>query len=294
MKQYGLPLIATLAYALAGAGWIIAGYFLSSAFYDQPDTSVFELYKGLAFVTITAAVLFFVLRHMDVRSIPEASIVDLAAEFRESIRNGERVARRLPVQMAVIVVVLLGLLLLGLAWVRENALKTGEQSAMALHHTVAAQIGGSLRLVDVTLAQLARDLAATQATAAEPGLALSRLSGAARTLSVVDAHGRMTHNTDGRAPGGDFSGRDYFRHHRDHAQSGFFISNPQRSVFTNTWFIAASHAVRGPAGEFRGVVLAVLELEHFGRYWQLPAFGKDLSVTLFRNDGTLLMRSPHS
>jgi PAS domain-containing protein len=111
---------------------------------------------------------------------------------------------------------------------------------------------------------------------------------------VVDERGVMTHNTDGRASGGDFSGRDYFRHHRDNAQSGFFISNPQRSMFTNNWFIAASHAVRGPAGEFRGVVLAVLELEYFGRYWQLPAFGKDFSVALFRNDGTLLMRSPYN
>lgn len=280
---------------LVGAGWIIAGYFLSSALYGQHDGSIFEMLNGLAFVAATATMLFIVLRHLGDTSAAKATSGEIAEQFRASVDSGERTLRRLPFQLTILVTALLCVLLLGLAWMRENALRAGEATAQAVQFTVAAQIGSSLRAVDITLADVARKLSAEKTTtsAANPSLHLQSLTTVARTLAVVDERGRMTYNSDGRTSANDFSGREYFRHHRDHLQSGFHISNPLRSVFTNTWFIAASHAVRGPAGEFRGVVIAVLDLERFGRYWQVPGFGENENITLFRNDGSLLLRSPH-
>lgn len=296
MKKSRLPLLATLTYLLIGTGWILMGFFLTSQFDERSAAPVFELYKGLAFVAITALLLFAVLRRMNIQVPEETGFHELAGEFRQSIRIGERTERWLPPGLAVLIIMLLCMLLLGLYWVRDHTLKIGEQSADALRHAVAAQVGSSLKAVDVTLSQIAHDLATGNDadTVPELRLRLSGLTTVVRTLSVVDAQGRLTLNTDNRPPGTDLSGRDYFQHHHDNPKSGFFISSPLKSVFTGNWIITATRPVRGPRGEFLGVVAAILDLERFGRYWQMPILGEQYSIALFREDGTLLMRSPHS
>lgn len=295
-KPTRLPLFATLVYTLVGVGWIVTGFYLSRALYGQHDASTFEMLNGLAFVVITASLLFIALRHLNPgASDAEATSVAIAKQFRESIRSDENSLRWLPRQLMIFVAVLLCFLLLGLAWMRENALKSGETASRAVQFAIAAQISSSLRLVENTLADIAQDLASAKLSDADTRsvVALHHATPVARTLAMVNAQGLMVYNSDGRTSTEDFSGREYFRHHRDHPQSGLHISNPHRGMFTNNWIITASKAVRGPGGEFRGVVLAILDLELFGKYWQVPGFDQNESITLFRSDGSLLLRSPH-
>ena len=75
-----LPLLATLAYALVGSGWIIIGFFISSTIDESGTTSLFELYKGLAFIAVTGGTLFLVLRWMD--SGPVADVVESMGTHR--------------------------------------------------------------------------------------------------------------------------------------------------------------------------------------------------------------------
>ncbi len=291
-----LSLIATLAYVLVGTGWIVIGFFISSTIDDGGETSLFELYKGLAFIAVTGGTLFLVLRWMDSGPAGDGSFGQIAEEFRHSIHISERILRWLPPGLAVIIITLLCLLLLGLAWTRENALVAGEQSASALRHAIATQTGSAMRVVDLTLREIAHDLDHGQLADTERELQrrLGDRSSLVRAIWVVDHNGRLIHDSDRNTPGLDFSERDYFRHHRDHPGSGFFIGDPVLSLTTGTWFVSASRPLRGADGEFLGVVVAALDAARFGEHWQLPGLGREGSIALFRNNGILLMRSPHA
>lgn len=296
MKRSKLPLIAALSYAMVGAGWIIVGYFLTSLLDENAAAPLFELYKGLAFVAVTATVLFVVLRQMDIAEpVTEATFNQLTEEFSQSIRIGERTARWLPAGLLAIIITLLCLLLLGLGWSRENTLKAGEQSANALRHTVAAQTGSALRVIDLTLGEIAHDLGEDR-LADVPGelrRRLKHMSTMVRAIWVADHNGRMIHDTDRGVLGIDLSKRDYFLHHRSAKKPGFLVGDPLRSVTTGTWFVSASHPVFAANGEFRGVVVAALDVSRFSTYWKLPGLDKNGSIALFRDNGMLLMRSPN-
>lgn len=290
-----LPLFATLAYLLVGSGWIVIGFFISSTIDEDGATSLFELYKGLAFVAVTGGTLYLVLGWMDIGHTDDGSFGRIAEEFRHSIHVGERTLRWLPPGLAAIIITLLCLLLLGLAWTRENALVAGEHSISALRHAIATQTGSAMRVVDLTLGEIAHDLA--EGRLADPDRELQRRLGdrssLVRAMWIVDSDGRLIHDSDPNAPGIDFSGRDYFRHHRDNPDSGFFIGDPLRSLTTGTWFVSASRPLRDRDGRFLGAVVAALDAERFGEYWKMPGLDRGGSIALFRNDGILLMRSPH-
>lgn len=290
-----LPLFATLAYLLVGSGWIVIGFFISSTIDEDGATSLFELYKGLAFVAVTGGTLYFVLGWMDIGHTGDGSFGRIAEEFRHSIHVGERTLRWLPPGLAAIIITLLCLLLLGLTWTRENALVAGEDSVSSLRHAIASQTGSAMRVVDLTLGEIAHDL--TEGRLADPDRELQRRLGdrssLVRAIWIVDSEGRLIHDSDPNAPGIDLSGRDYFRHHRDHPDSGFFIGAPLRSLTTGTWFVSASRPIRSADGKFLGVVVAALDSTRFGQYWQMPGTDHGGSIALFRDDGILLMRSPH-
>lgn len=295
MQKSRLPLVVTMAYALAGAGWIVTGYFLSSTLYEEQATSLFELYKGLAFIAVTATVLFIALYYTDHRTAGEEALGEWAGEFDQSIRNSERARRGLPLILAGALALLLCLLLLGLAWMRENTLRAGERTADALHHAIAVHTGTALRIVDFTLAEIAQNLAAN--TPSDPPAELRRrlkiLDPLARALWITDRQGRLIHATEENFLEVDLSRRDYFTHHRQQENSRFFIGNPAQSLTRDTWLVNVSHAIRKPSGEFLGVVTAALDTKRFERHWQMSMLGKETSVALFNSDDLLLMRSPH-
>jgi len=294
MRKSRMPLVVTSAYMLAGAGWIVMGYFFSSALGDQA-TSLFELYKGLAFIAVTATALFTALYYMDAPVAATGAPAALAAEFEKSLRKSERVRRWLPVTVGLALAILLGMLLLGLTWMRENNLREGEASADALRHAIAEHTGTSLRIIDLTLSAIAQDM--TAGMPSDPDVDLRRrlqvLDPLVRALWIIDGQGLITHATGANLSGMDLSGRSYFLHHRQQKNSGIFIDTPLHSLVRGTWFISVSRAARSASGQFLGVVVAALDPEQFGRHWQMPMPGNATSVALFNRDGVLLMRSPH-
>ncbi len=113
-------------------------------------------------------------------------------------------------------------------------------------------------------------------------------------IRLLDEQGRAIYNSDGGYPGLDMSDQAFFQHHRDNRELGLQFGAPIRSRMGNQWVIPVTRAVRGPKGEFAGVIYAALDPIFFDRVWSVDGDIQKLSFTLFRSGGELLMRSPFS
>ncbi len=294
MHKWKLPVFATLAYVLTGSGWIVAGYFLSDSLYDNAAAARFELLKGLAYVGITAAVLFIALTYLDRRAAGNGIAGDLGPAFENSLRSGEFVVRTLPAFVATVCIATFCILVLGLWWVRDHTLENGGRSALALQKAHAGQFSGALDTLDFTLREIANDFGNGKRAAGESDLQrrIPYLASLVSSIGVTDANGQTIHHTDPRAARLDLSPREYFLHHRNNPDSGFFLSAPLRGEASGRWLIIASRPIRSASGQFRGIVAAVIDPAIFSTYWQqTTAAGSAISIT--QTDGTLLLRSPY-
>lgn len=113
------------------------------------------------------------------------------------------------------------------------------------------------------------------------------------SLSLRDTSGHVTFLTaSASAPMNDTSGNDYFRVHRDEEIGTAFIGKPIRSQVTGEWVIPVSRRLNGANGEFSGVLVAAVQLNFFADFFRSLQIGKHGIVSLFRSDGTILVREP--
>jgi PAS domain S-box-containing protein len=92
--------------------------------------------------------------------------------------------------------------------------------------------------------------------------------------------------------GGNFSDRDYFRHHRDDRDRGPFIGPPIQSRATGRWIVTVSRRFNSPDGSFAGVVFAVVLVSYFVDHYATYGLGPDSSIALLTTGGILLARYP--
>ncbi len=114
-----------------------------------------------------------------------------------------------------------------------------------------------------------------------------------KLINVLDEHGFLVYSSEDKLSTEDFSDRAYFTGHRDRPQDGFVLSAPVRArVATNDWVIPASRPIRRADGEFAGVIVVGLMPEYFGRIWTNDKTIEEQATTLWRTDGTVMLRSP--
>ena len=111
-------------------------------------------------------------------------------------------------------------------------------------------------------------------------------------MRVLDRRGRAIHGSDTGYTGIDLSDRAYFTDRRDGRETGFKFDLPIRNRVANKWIIPAARTVRTTNGDFAGVIVAAIDPLFFNRVWALDEEIPKLSMTLFRADGVMLMRSP--
>jgi diguanylate cyclase (GGDEF)-like protein len=113
-------------------------------------------------------------------------------------------------------------------------------------------------------------------------------------LFVFGEDGRQLVNSQhARANEVDGSARAYFIYHRDHPGRGPHIGPGMRSPSTGDWIITVSRRIEQPDGSFAGVAVATIELAHFKRFYDSFDIGREGTIFLALNDGTLLVRRAH-
>jgi len=115
----------------------------------------------------------------------------------------------------------------------------------------------------------------------------------ANAVSLIDSTGRIVaFSRSWPTPYVDTSDRDFYAYWREHTDSHPFIGEPVLNKVTGAWVITITRGIRGPNGEFLGIVLGVVEARYFEDLYQVITTSEGMTVTLYRQDGVLLSRQP--
>ena len=226
------------------------------------------------------------------------SLPSLTGDRPSNHRTGRSV-----VWLAVSVVLVTGATLaLALAYLRSQAIETGQRATESLAQIIEEQTARTLQATDQALqlagVKLARaELTRTLDVSSARDLLQEQIwqMPFVRAMWVLDAQGRVVYASDTGDTGVDLSDREHLRVHRDAPQTGFYLGTPVQSRTTSGWLISASRPLSGDAElGFQGVVVAALQPMFFDQLWRSIERDADSSVALIRRDGMLMMRSPYN
>jgi PAS domain S-box-containing protein len=183
---------------------------------------------------------------------------------------------------------------------RAQTAQESERNLRSIGHALSQQTARTLQSVDLTLIGIADTLrhSSINPHGNDPrvGELLFRrktLLPDLRTILLIDAEGRLTHDLNSPAvPPLTYSDRAYFTLHRDNPDVGLYVGAPVISKLTNQLLITATRRLEKPDGSFNGLIATSIMPEVFRSFYGQMDLGPDSFVALFRNDGTLLVRHP--
>jgi diguanylate cyclase (GGDEF)-like protein len=112
-------------------------------------------------------------------------------------------------------------------------------------------------------------------------------------LAAIDSTGRLMSSTYRDQPSNtDVSDRGYFRHLASHDDHRLFVSERLKGRLAGAPVVLVARRVNGPDGSFLGVVTAAIDLQHVDAFYGAIATQPGQVITLLREDGDILVRSP--
>lgn len=112
-------------------------------------------------------------------------------------------------------------------------------------------------------------------------------------VTIIDRSGKLLNFTRyWPIPEVNISDRDYFKALAADASVQRFVGVPVQNRGDGAWTIYIARRLAAPDGRFLGLVLGAVELGYFERLYAMNSPGDDAVVSMFRNDGTLVVRHP--
>lgn len=119
---------------------------------------------------------------------------------------------------------------------------------------------------------------------------------AVAAIVVLDAAGNLLADSVGNGVPGrkfNFADRAYYQVQREDPDRGLFVDVPVPArADAGRLFIAVSRALRTSEGRFNGVIFSALNYGSLRQFFLSLNVGSHGAVTLFRDDGRLLLREP--
>ncbi|MBR0828190.1 EAL domain-containing protein [Bradyrhizobium manausense] len=114
------------------------------------------------------------------------------------------------------------------------------------------------------------------------------------SVNVIDADGDLiSSSTAWPAPKVNVTDRAYFKTFKYDPHAPDILVEPVHSRVSGAWTILILRKVRGPSGEFLGLVGRGIEPANFEKFFSSVALGEGATITMLHRDGTLLARYPH-
>lgn len=182
---------------------------------------------------------------------------------------------------------------------RETAWHNAHRNAGNLLSVIEEGVGHSIRNYDLALREAARLARRPDVAALEPGLQrlalfdVAAIGSGLGPLAVTDALGHVVMMSDPAQENRlDLSDLPEFSAARDAPQAGLILTGPTHSRLTGRAIIRLARRIETPDGTFAGIVVGSIILEHFQGLFERLRFDAGLTINVFHQDGTLLMRAP--
>ncbi|WP_051155347.1 ATP-binding protein [Noviherbaspirillum massiliense] len=116
---------------------------------------------------------------------------------------------------------------------------------------------------------------------------------AVRALFVIGPNGFIQHDTDyPTTPDVSLMDRDYFRQYIENENLKQGLSSAMLSRSGTGWFVASTRRIVSPSGEFKGVVVAAVQLDSLSRLYHKLHLRPGQVMSLYHADGRLIARHP--
>jgi diguanylate cyclase (GGDEF)-like protein len=181
---------------------------------------------------------------------------------------------------------------------RQGQLEQTTASTSNMARALAAQAETSFKVADAILAETVERVEHDGVESAAGHHLHERFLQIAAHSSEV--HGLFVYGPDGSwqvtalasAVQANNADRDYFDYHRTHLERRTRVGKPVRSRSTGVMVIPVSRRIDRPDGSFGGVALVTLDLGYFGRFYDRFDVGREGTILLALDDGTLIYRRP--
>jgi len=158
----------------------------------------------------------------------------------------------------------------------------------------------NVELYDLSLQEVVDGWESPKVRAQEPELRQKILFDRAATahdlgaILVLDAQGNVVANSTGLAlRHANLADKDYFKIHAAKPDAGLFLSQPFTDGAADRWSVGLSRRINAKDGSFDGVVVGTIELDYLRTQFEGFALSANDSITLMRQDGSVLMRRPY-
>jgi len=180
---------------------------------------------------------------------------------------------------------------------RRGEEELARQTLENLASGIDADIDRNIELYDLSLRNVASNLLMPEIKQVSKAIRHLILFDHAATakhfgaIQVFDAEGKLTIDASSLDPVPDNRGdEEYFRAHLDRPDVGLFISRPM--LHRGAYAIVLSRRITGDDGSFQGVVAGSIRFSYFHDLFGRLRLGADDLITVFRRDGTIIMRTP--
>jgi diguanylate cyclase (GGDEF)-like protein len=113
------------------------------------------------------------------------------------------------------------------------------------------------------------------------------------SVALVDSDGNLINTSDvWPTPVINFADRGYFLTFKTDPAAPDVLIEPVHSRISGAWTVVIARRLKGPQGEFLGVVGRGIEPVHFERFFASIALGQDAAISMMDREGTLLARYP--
>jgi diguanylate cyclase (GGDEF)-like protein len=181
---------------------------------------------------------------------------------------------------------------------RQGDLAQTAASTSNMARALAAQAETSFKIADAILAETVERVEHDGIEGAAGDRLHERLVHIA--AHTAEVHGLFVYGADGswrvtalaNAVNANNADRDYFRYHQSHPDRRTHVGRPVRSRSSGVLVIPVSRRIDRPDGSFGGVALVTLDLGYFGRFYDRFDVGREGTIVLALDDGTLMYRRP--
>jgi diguanylate cyclase (GGDEF)-like protein/PAS domain S-box-containing protein len=125
-----------------------------------------------------------------------------------------------------------------------------------------------------------------------------KVSGLAQVdaIGLVNADGILINASRDKHPphGVSVADRDYFRTLKSNPQLDYVVSVPVSNRANGAWTIYLARRITTADGRFAGIIIGAVQLDYFEKLFGAIALGSTGTISLYRDDGTLLVRYPRA